>query len=213
MVDLLVDGQVRDKVWLSDGIWVPMHDGLFGGGTVEHGFSNTDCIVERDAVAGTLRLSEGLPLSGCATLDAEVDNYAGVARHLAAGAVDVRAWGDAVFYLQSDRDVSFCVESLKGQACAPVAAAPEGAWVSVDLDDLTWFGDVDPRADTRLVVVTSAEAGPFELTVAGLSFTDAPTWSLADAPEVAAPLGCQSAPVSMGGFALLALLGLRRRRA
>ena len=148
-VDVLVDGALHDRLWLSDGAWAAFDDGLWGGGTLSE--VSLACTPRMPAAA------EGLTLSGCARAHAaRVDRFVGVARHIPRGVSG--DWTHLRFWYRSDARVEACVEDTREGArhCRSLPAASAGAWGALDLAPLQ-------GAPVRLVTVTRASAGSVEV--------------------------------------------------
>ncbi|MEM9073577.1 MAG: hypothetical protein AAGE52_34115, partial [Myxococcota bacterium] len=186
-VDVYEDDTLVDRLWISDGAWAPFDDSLWGGRSEVSGF-DARCLAEAHHRDG------GLPLSGCAHIDAvQVDQFAGVARHIPRG-IDLDGFTTLSFWYRSDRRVRVCLEDTQegSQHCRTLAAAPEGRDADVGLGGL---------AQVRLLQFTQSKPGRLE--VSGVRFHDvAPSSS-----------GC-SAAGSAPALSLLwgvAMLWVRRR--
>ena len=194
-VDVLDEGKLEDRLWLSDGAWAPYDDAIWGGAT-EATFTD-DCIRRTSEEEGSLRLA------GCARAGAtRVDRFAGVARHIPRG-VALADFGRARFWYRSDGRAELCAEdtSTGERHCRSLPSAPSGRWAEVDLTPLRSNG-----ARVRLVSLTQSRAGTLE--VSALSF--APGVPTSDSG------GCATAgrpdPTSAGPLALVLLLLWRPRR-
>jgi MYXO-CTERM domain-containing protein len=221
MVDVRVDGEVVDKVWLSDGVWVPFHDGLFGGRTQHTAFSNTTCAPSAGALndaADTLgfEADSATPLSGCGQVEAVVSEYAGVARHLAGKPVDVLASGSLVFWAESNAPVTVCVESSVTHtfACSPETDA--NGWTAIPVSELIWdgAGRMDPRHAVSFVSFTTSEEANVQMTVASLAlvpWVPETLYELSD-DQLTESFGCAVTSSSGGWLWLLGLAALAGRR-
>ncbi|MEM9865427.1 MAG: hypothetical protein AAF938_27725, partial [Myxococcota bacterium] len=159
-VELHVEGELVDRVWLSDGSWSQYDDSLWGGQSRVSSLS-LDCSAPE-------RLSGGEPaLSGCAQLRIEhVDRFAGVARHIPRG---VRRTPEQTlrFWYTSERAVEVCIEDTRAFArrCTRVGASPEGRWKTIRILS-------EREALQRVSLVTFTHEGPGTLTVADLAFLE-----------------------------------------
>jgi len=126
------DGTVVDRVWASDGAWTSFDDSALGGQTRVDS-SSTDGCMHTASIDGP----EELALDGCASVQADVSEFAGVIRHLGGGAAALPAAEveGLRFWVQSSGPVRVCLEDpgLPGdeQACVMLTAVPEGDWVEV----------------------------------------------------------------------------------
>ena len=160
-VDLIAQGKVVDRLWLSDGWWAPFDDSLWGGGTTLHRFDTQSCpLIEVPTAIATHALVE---LAGCASVEAKVSDYAGVARHVVTGFEHSEAKSFSL-HLDSSAPVDICLENteLGTRACVTSIEAPVDGWVHLPR---AAFHDVD-RAD--LVTVFTKTRGLQALSVGTL---------------------------------------------
>ncbi len=197
-LDVFEGERLVDEVWLSDGAWAAFHDGLWGGETnaTFTGAREDGCALHSYSETGR----EGVELHGCGRIDAaNVDQYAGVARHLSRR-LSAADFSGTAFHYQSDSRVEVCVEDTHSgdRACRTLAAAGQGAWASV--------GTELPSGRFNLITFTRGGAGTLE--VSGMAMTRID-------PGLGELSSCSAGgSIPSGtGFALL-LLGLviRRRR-
>ncbi len=221
------DERTVDEMWLSDGTWTVLDDSMWGGGSEITSFSPDAC-PERPATE-----QGALALSGCAHLEANLEQFAGVARHLGGGRapLDATGYGAMRVYIQSSQPTRACLERMEGEGaehpCVRLPAYPDGRWVTVDLSAARRLDTCEPiQADgIHLVSFTATAPGPLELSVGGLtlvpSSADAESGLPcaegpgADEPEATAGCGCRQRPGGDGPAALLlmfAALGWARRR-
>lgn len=195
----LLDASHRllDRVWMSDGAWTSLDDSTWGGKTRVDSASTTGCVSSDEAVdEGVLRLA------GCASIRAQVSEFAGVARHLGGGfaPLDVSAYGSVSFTMQSNRSVRVCLESTAqapgGQPCIELAALPQASEVSLPLAAFVRSESCESAAPDGLETVSfvSREPGALDLSVSSLRFGG-------PAANPAALLPCipKSAPMPQGG--------------
>lgn len=200
-VELYDDGQLTDRVWLSDGAWTPFDDSLWGGGTELSSFS-----AECDGPNATV--AEGLELSGCGRMSASaVDTYAGVARHVPQG-VSTTDFRSMSFRYRSAHSVEVCVEDTRSFArrCRALPAKAAAETVHVSLSGFQDRSSEAPLDLIHLVTFTMGEEG--DLAVSRLAFGDA----IVDAPASASCSLGQGASWAQLWLFALAFGVLRRRR-
>jgi hypothetical protein len=224
MVDISSGGRVVDKVWLSDGTWIPMGARL-GGSLSPTGFTTLECLARDEdyrQVAKRFGVGSGaIRLSGCGKVDAQGGLAGGVARTLSGSGLDVSAFGGVMFRAKSSHPFKVCLEStsVKAAACAELPASPEQQWFYVKNSDFV-------STQTGLAPTTSVSLVNFEtlgtMEVAGLTFARDPLGE-ASSPAVEAASGCsvpasrrfdwQSLGLPVLGVAITAgLRTLRRKR-
>jgi hypothetical protein len=191
MVDISSGGRVVDKVWLSDGTWIPMGARL-AGSLSPTGFTTLECLAQDgDYRQATTRFGVGagaIRLSGCGKVDAQGGLAGGVARTLSGGGLDLSTFGGVMFRAKSSHPFKVCLEStsVKAAACATLPASPEQQWYYVKNSDLV-------STQTGLAPTTSVSLVNFEtlgtMEVAGLTFARDPLGS-ASAPAAEATSGC-----------------------
>lgn len=204
-----------------DGVWVPFHDGLFGGRSQHTSFTSSDCAAPgaaMDDAAGTLGFdpASATTLSGCGQIDARVSEYAGVASHLAGNRVDALSSGALVFWAESETPVTVCVESSVTHTFACSTAVEANGWTVVPVSMLEWEGSarMDPRQSVSFVSFTATQTERVVLTVASLALVP---WSpqspegLSD-DQVVEACGCVASSSSFGWLWLVGLAPLVWRR-
>ncbi|MBV1860219.1 MAG: thrombospondin type 3 repeat-containing protein [Nannocystaceae bacterium] len=208
-VELVANGEIQDRLWLSDGAWAAYDDSLWGG-TTHTSFSRSDC---------TPRTSFGeFELSGCAGITADVQGdtaFAGVARHLARP-LALAGYRSLSAYVESDRDLRLCAQTTEGAVHCRDIGTVQG-YVDLALSDLLNDEGIGlSEADAlSLLTFTSEEPGEVSMEVSGLSLSSVEVPTAANDDEASGG-GCS---VSTSGqrplaawLAFLALLGVRRRR-
>ncbi len=225
-LELLEDDVVVDRVWVSDGAWTRLDDSLWEGDTrSEVSFA---CKKQRDESSRAQ-----LELAGCASLEADVQEFAGVARHIAtkSGGLDLSEFSAMSFHLESDRDLRVCRQTESGQsACTEVPAHSSAGRVSLPLSafDGSACGALH---DVNVVSFVAEGEGELALDVRHLAFekgsrsgacaVDASEVNIEPAASERSSSGCALAPraeARPSGFAALSLLamvtalGARRRR-
>lgn len=203
-VEIVANGQVQDRVWLSDGAWAAYDDSLWGGATQAR-FSRIDC---------TPRAGVGeLVLSGCGRMEAEIDGtaaFAGVARHFARP-LAVAGHEGLTAFVESAGPVRVCAHQSEGQTfCRSVV--PREDRIDVPFEALQDDDGValSPSSTLDLVTFTIDEPGFATLEVSGLALVDesAPISDDADASS-----GCRVGGTGGAGLWWLCLLvGARRRK-
>lgn len=200
-VEVLDAGKVVDRLWLTDGAWAAYEDSLFGGETKTSSFSRAECALRESA------LKDGVPLSGCARIEASTDRFAGVARHLARPVARTAHSGIGL-WVQSEVRTELCVHGSDGDAdCIGLAETPDAQWVTFPFSD-------EAPSDISLVSLSHHGEGSFSVEAAGLSFYDTELPAPASDLVVEEATGCMTgtpADAMLGWLALLGLL-LRRRR-
>jgi MYXO-CTERM domain-containing protein len=191
----LVDSKnkVVDRVWVSDGAWTAIDDAMAGGHTKVTSLETSKC--QKREVATR---SGDLSLSGCATLTADVADYAGVARHLGGGLapVDLHGYAAVEFTLAADAPVRVCLEqpvaTPEGQPCVELAAQPTATRMSVPLVSFLGANTCAPVAAESLATVSfvTRTAGPTRIDVRELAFT---TRASAASPPLVSCLGAAPA--------------------
>jgi len=195
-VELWQDGAPQDRIWLSDGVYVPLATDLL------------PCLPETD-LTGLTALgrdpSQVRRWSGCATAD--VLEGEGVGRTFQAGLdrpASIYAWLDAPGV------VLLCTEdaALGGHACGEVLPPEGGGWVSLDRTEMT--GDPVSRVD--VISVWSEVDG--RLHVGAIATSDWAAPSVDGEPAAEIGCGCAQVPPTGLGGTLVGLMGLwaRRRR-
>jgi hypothetical protein len=204
------DGQVVDRVWLSDGFWAAVDDAPWQG----------DSDIRRWEVTGCAAEDTGRHLGGCASMTAIVDDFVVAARVLPSQGTALTAWKGLALDLRATAPTKLCLESsaVDNGACVSLLARPDGGRLEVPWSD---FASLDPLAPSPLATVSAItlvvdEAGPVELDIGALTLLDQAPASLAQPadPEV---VSATSAGCSHGGFATffsawLGALFARRRR-
>jgi len=190
-MELVRKGKVLDRVWVSDGAWTILDDSL------AHGRSNVIDFENRDCSAVQPHGESDVILSGCGRIEAQVDRFAGVARHIAGGLapLNLAGFSSATFWLKSAMPTWMCFEmnSRKGLAplCRTLPSVPEGAWITVPLNQVRTTDDCKQSTFTDVSLVSFAvhASGPASLEVGSLSFNrDVPlkaTRVLSDEPCLA----------------------------
>ena len=212
-VDLMVNDQVVDQLWLSDGWWAQFDDSLWGGHSVVRLFTTEDCSLADFNLADEAVVE----FSGCARVESDdVDDYVGVARHifrpislLGVSSINVR--------YQSAGPVTACLEdtSTGDRSCIELPAAATGRRVAIDASALAPSTE---RADLVTFTVAPPNNGASaELEVAGLSFgaNTATLFAETDAPHASSGVGCRTDGADDPYFLwpmLLAILLLAIRR-
>lgn len=220
------DDNVVDQMWLSDGAWTVLDDSMWGGATEVSWFSPEGCPERPPTEEGALALS------GCAHLEADLEQFAGVARHLGGGDAPIDATGyDAMrVYIESNQPTRACLERIDGDGaehpCLRLPAYPDGQWVTLDLTAARRLDTCEPiEADgIHLLSFTATAPGPLQMAVGGLTLlpsaaqtdtslpcdTEEPG---ADDDQATGGCGCRQEP-GMPGMAgmLMMLLGLGRLR-
>ncbi|MEM1416343.1 MAG: hypothetical protein AAGH15_15650, partial [Myxococcota bacterium] len=217
----LVDatGEVLDRTWVSDGAWTLYDDGLWGGQTAVHAFSDgTDGSGCGDAPPAPFG---ALAFAGCARTHASVDEAAGVARHFGGGAsnLDLAGFGALAFQLalEGTTSVEVCLESRDGRrACAETEA--EAGAVRLDLGAFTTSlegaaCEGAPLDAVSLLSVTAGGPGERRVEVWGLRFLPGtPSAAACEVAESAPARGCASGTTTgMAGWLAVALFLLVRR--
>ncbi len=166
-VDIVQQGKVVDRVWLSDGSWAPIDESVWEGEASGASFSKTDCTPRSvtDSELPIIRdnLSEGdIALAGCAKADfKELNGASGVARHLTTS-IDVSKHTSLVYYVQTALSYEVCAELDLVERCVNMQARKDGAWEAIP------FSAFGGGTDLKLVsFVRSSEA--FAVEVAGLT--------------------------------------------
>jgi hypothetical protein len=211
-IDVLSNGNVIDKVWLSDGAWVPFDASPFPGADAAKAFSFKDCAAPDEMFANAMTAlgierAPRVRLSGCGRTIGEPGRKLGVARHLSK-ALDLHERTGLAFHLRSNVETRICIESstLVSFACADVPA--QDAWVKLPWSAFDASGSAQPSSATTLIHFTP-KSSPTEsepmIEVAGLA---AGNWKAADDRSLNCSVGIPT-PVygaSSHGFSLLILL-------
>lgn len=208
-VEVVADGEVQDRLWLSDGAWAPYDDSLWGG-TTDAAFSRTDC-------TPTTSFGE-LELSGCAAMSAVVEGetaFAGVARHLAQP-LSLEGYLSLSAHVQSDRNVRMCAQTSLGAVHCRELGAVRGD-VDLALSDLLNDDGVGltESDEVSLLTFSSEQPGSVHMEVSGLSLSSVDVPAASTDPDTAAG-GCAvdgSRPTHPGAWLVfVTFLGLARRR-
>lgn len=186
----LVDshGKVVDRMWMSDGAWTRLDDSLWGGKTQVIASSTVACELAANAAEGVGELA----LSGCASLSANVAEFAGVARHIGGGfaPLDIARFQSVSFAMRSNRPVRVCLESAQipggQQPCADIAASPKPATITLPIAAFVRPDTCGAATVTSLDTVSfvTREPGALDLAVADLRLHE-------DAANSPATLPCQ----------------------
>lgn len=208
-VEIVANGEVQDRLWLSDGAWAPYDDSLWGG-TTDVSFSRSDC---------TPRTSSGeLELSGCATISANVEGdtaFAGVARHFARP-LALAGYRTLSAHIDSDRDVRLCAQTTEGAVHCRDLGTVEG-YVDLALTDLLNDDGVGLTAadEVTLVTFSSEQPGSVSTEVSALSLSSVPVPAAAN-DDAAAAGGCSVIPSQQRApgawLFFLAIAGVLRSR-
>ena len=167
-VELVRDGVVEDRVWLSDGAWAPFDDSLWGGSTVLSRFERMDCKGEDN---NTLANGD-VELSGCGAVDATVsqsNGYAGVARHISTP-IALNTWSEMSFYLRSERSTQVCIDVLDSneRGCVSVGANATDARVSIPMEDFGISDTALGKVQKPIFVWTDNAKGSVAIEVSNL---------------------------------------------
>lgn len=230
-MELLDSGRnVVDRMWMSDGAWTQLSDAMWGGKTQLASSRVIGC----DLFASDTVPQDDLALSGCASLSAQVSEFAGVARHIGGGyaPLDVSTYQAISFAVRSDHPIRICLESQQragsDQPCAQIPASLQADQVTLPMSAFLSKDTCRTAAATALETVSfvSSEAGSLDLTVSGLRFVKhaetfaatLPCNPVEETPSLGAS-GCSATgrrpPQNMGPMMLLILVGiisLRRAR-
>lgn len=165
-VELVCAGEVVDEVWLSDGTWTLFADDLWGGDSSIEESTLNGC-ERRDELAQGPReaLDLARPLSvvkfsGCGSLQASVDDFAGLARHFGGGAAPLELNDEDRLsaYIKSTHDVKVCLYSQRTPGEHPLChvweAAPEGAWRTMHLGEIELDAHVTRQHFSEVYMVT-----------------------------------------------------------
>lgn len=208
-VEVVSDGEVQDRLWLSDGAWASYDDSLWGGAS-HVAFSRQDCVP---------RVGSGsLALSGCARVDGTVRDdagFAGVARHLT-HPLALAPFRTLSMHVQSDVTFKSCAQTVEGGLYCATMESAQG-WVAVGLSTLLEANGDPLSTDAHVTLITFSRegAGAVAMEVAGLSL------SAAEAPKpladdsTASGCSCETGPKGNGVWPwvllMVALVGVRRR--
>lgn len=208
-VEIVANGEVQDRLWLSDGAWAPYDDSLWGG-TTNVAFSRSDC---------TPRTSFGeLELSGCAAISADVEGdtaFAGVARHFARP-LALAGYRTLSAHVDSDRDVRLCAQTTEGAVHCRDLGGVDG-YVDLALSDLLNDDGVGlAEADeVTLVTFSSEQPGSVSMEVSGLSLSSVAVPEATN-DDTAAAGGCSVVPTQQRApgawLFFLAIAGVVRSR-
>lgn len=169
-VELLLDGEVADRMWLSDGSWAAYDDGIWGGDTDQQSFSTSDCTPQRFPAES--KSPRALYLAGCAASLANIAEFGGVARHLATP-LATSDWSGFAFYARSEKPHEICLEDTASadRSCLLLPASPAGRWFAVPFEQLRHLSDSQPGVpeQIRLVTFASKSEGTNRLEIAGLT--------------------------------------------
>jgi|GEM_PF-2372305 len=182
-------GQALDRVWMSDGAWALMDDRLEGGtSTVEsQSFQCPSRTSESSIGKGSVLLS------GCARVEANVAEYAGVARHIggAFAPLALTSLRSMSLTLRNSEAVEICLHSAAEDTrrCRDLQPREQERKVSLNLNG---FVDQDCQAssmaDLAFVSILSKTPGPIEISASELTFHPEAT---ADTPL---PRRCEGKP-------------------
>ena len=158
-----------DRVWMSDGAWTSVHDGMWGGQTTLNNADFSSCHIE------TTDSEQALSLSGCGSISASVDRFAGVARHFggAHAPLDLAKYRSMSFWIRSDAPVHICHELRSHHpVCTEIMAQPGGATLSIPLDIFQTEDSCEHLAleDIDMVTFTTRTSGPANLEVSTLRY-------------------------------------------
>ena len=213
--ELVVDGQVHDQVWLSDGAWAAYDDGLWGG-VSRSDFTRSGC---------TPSSATGhLAFAGCARAEGVVQGvggFGGVARHFARP-VPLDGVRSVSVRLLADAPVRLCLHAPEGEHHC-TSLPPGHGERRVALADFKSPDGVapPPEARTKLLTISTSQPGAFVIEAAGLVLSSEevePTSTQTSSTSISRPVpeesGCSVDLERNGPLAviLLALVGLRRRR-
>jgi hypothetical protein len=217
MVDISLAGKVVDKVWLSDGTWIPMAERL-AGNLSPSGFSNLSCAVPDTEYARAKQqygIKDGsIRLAGCGAFESQGAQRSGVARTLSGPGLDLAGFHGVLFRAKANAPFKACLESTaaKAAACAPLAASAEPQWYYVKSSDFvpTQAGSA-PLKSVSLVNFETLGA----LEVGGLTFShDAPEAAGNDPAALEASAGCRTAakgePQLLAALLLVSLAAMYR---
>lgn len=217
-LQLVRHGAVQDSLWISDGVWSPYDDSMWGGASASKQFDLVSCDGQHAHAQGALAEPD-ITLSGCATAAYNVSEYAGVARYIggALAPLDLSSIDTMSLWVDSDASFELCaVDSFSTRSCTTHDATPDGAWVSAPLP--TGEGGLN---DLSVIMVFTQQAGVHAITAGELGLHDnhegpAPAAETTASnntvtPGTARGCGCNSATGLGGGLLLLPMLLLRRR--
>jgi hypothetical protein len=164
-IDLLVGGKIVDKVWLSDGAWVPFDAAMFGGTRGVTSFSFKDCVQDETSFAqGVANLAlrkeqVRTRFSGCGSIVGAPGRSAGVARHFG-NPVDVHERTGIVLHMSSNVPVRVCVESstLSSFACKDLPS--QAGWLKLAWADFDYTGDESAHPSHAMTILHATALNP-----------------------------------------------------
>jgi len=209
-LELLVEGRVVDRAWISDGVWAPYSDAVWGAGASELSFDESSC-EDLTPLPWSPDEAGSLTLAGCASAAGTVDQVGGVARWLGGGLapLDASVFGSVSLELDVEVPVVLCLEGAEEPVCAEVHEGV-GTRTLVPGDfDRDGAPVVAFPSGVQLVSVARRHPGPLRLSVSGLTFGPAPAVRVPDEGA-----GCTLArrPSTAAGWALLLVVGAARLR-
>lgn len=173
-VDVIVGDHVVDKVWLSDGTWIPLGDSIGYTMSVQ-GFDSYQCATGQadfQSAMASLHLNNQpiSRLSGCGKVAEDASGVTGVARNLSSQKWTLSPNDTIVFEAQSQTSIRFCVESSvsKSFGCVDIPSADEGKWYTVAGRDLVHAG-FESESPVSLLSWSPIDPNKRSLRVSGLA--------------------------------------------